>query len=416
MLTPDVGHLDRRIAQEATTLAGRGWTVDIWATVDPDLAYDDDLPAGVRLIGTSRSPLPEGRRRGVLRWARRALARVVPPLGRVVEVWQYRRRRLEADIAEANLPDILRLDPFDLVVAHDVPMMPLGARLKEAWNARLISDLHEMYAEQDEYFTTQTARRYWRGLEGAGLAVSDGIICVNAAVARYVVANYAPSAPMVTITNAVPFQLPSTPGPSIRQIYAIPEEARVLVFAGSLRPNKNLEALIEGFKRARLDGWVLAILGEGPLREQLEATIRRQGQERTVFVGQRAGQRDLIHVASTADVGILPYQALGLNYQLATPNKLFEYIQARLPIATSKLPEIERIVAPLGTAGFVDYSGADSTARGLVDFIRDVLPTITGARLEAAAAAVSWEREEPVLLDLVSRATGAVEPREDPPT
>ena len=115
----------------------------------------------------------------------------------------------------------------------------------------------------------------------------------------------------------------------------------------------------------------------------------------------------MIQVAASADVGLLPYQEIGFNYRIATPNKLFEYIQARLPIATSRLPEIERIVTPLGTAGFVDFSSADAMARSLEAFLRDYLPAITPDLLEAAAVAVSWEREEAGLLDLVERAVEA---------
>jgi glycosyltransferase involved in cell wall biosynthesis len=174
----------------------------------------------------------------------------------------------------------------------------------------------------------------------------------------------------------------------------------------------NLEVMIEGFAAANHDGWVLAILGEGPLQDELEAMVRRRRLEDRVFLGRHVRQRDLIQVASSADIALLPYQAFGFNYLIATPNKLFEYIQARLPIATSRLPMIERIVGVHGNGAFVDFSTAESLTAGLVTFVRDVAPGIKPAALEAAAREFSWENEEDVLLSLTGQvmAKGARSP------
>jgi glycosyltransferase involved in cell wall biosynthesis len=404
MLTPDEGHLDRRIAQEAGTLARHGWEVDIYPAVDSSLDYEADLPAGVRLLG---NPMPVGSmaaRGPTLRRLKRTIARAVPAAGQLIERVQYRTRDIAREITDANLAHLVGLGRFDLVFAHDVPVMPLGARLKIAWDARMISDLHEVFPEQDEYFTTHTARDYWRGLEGAGLAGSDGILCVNAAVADYIRATHAPTAPIAVIQNSVPYVQPSRAGPTVRTYYPISDTSRIVLFVGSLRPHKGLEVIIEGFAAANLEGWVLAILGEGPLQDGLEAIVRRRGLGDRVFLGRRVPQGDLINVAASADIGLLPYQASDFNHLIATPNKLFEYIQARLPIATSRLPMVERVLDVHGTGAFVDFSTAEATTAGLAAFVRDVAPGITPATLEAAAREFSWENQEPTLLEAVDQA------------
>jgi glycosyltransferase involved in cell wall biosynthesis len=403
MLTPDEGHLDRRIAQEAGTLAHLGWEVDIYPAVDPGLDYEADLAPRVRLLGNPTPVRAASAQRRTLRRAKRTLAQMVPAAGQLIEVVQYRTRDIANEITGINLPHLLGLGRFDLVFAHDVPVMPLAARLKDAWGSPFISDLHEVFPEQDAHFTTRTARGYWRGVEAAGLAASDGIICVNAAVAEYVRATHAPSAPIAVIHNSVPYTKLSPSGPTMRTYYPIADGARIMLFVGSLRPHMNLEVMIEGFAAANRDGWVLAILGEGPLQDELEAMVRRRRLEDRVFLGRHVRQRDLIQVASSADIALLPYQAFGFNYLIATPNKLFEYIQARLPIATSRLPMIERIVAVHGNGAFVDFSTAESLTAGLVTFIRDVAPGIKPAALEATAREFSWENEEDALVSLVAR-------------
>ena len=417
MLTPDEGYLDRRIAQEAGSLAARGWGVDIFSAVDPRLAYGDELPPAVHLLLTQRPPRPSSSRRGRLRRVRRWLAGRVPPVDRAIEAAQYRRRDIAGEISQATQPELLRLEPYELVVAHDVPVMPVAERLKTAWGARLISDLHEVFPEQDEHFTSGTARAYWRALEGAGLAASDGIICVNDAVADYVRTTHGPAAPVAVVHNAVPYVTPSPEGGAgIRSIYPIPDGARVMLFAGSLRPHTSLEVLIEGFGRADLGGWVLAILGAGSLQAELEGLVRRLGLGGRVYLGRRVDQRDLIRAASSADVGLLPYQAVGFNHLIATPNKLFEYIQARLPIATSRLPMVERIVNAHGNGAYLDFSNASRLGTDLAAFVGTTLGTISPAALEAAARQFSWENEEVPFLGLVDQVMDGFEatPRRGP--
>ena len=80
MLTPDEGHLDRRIAQEAGTLTARGWEVDIYPAADPGLDYEADLPAGVRLL-VNPGPVRAAGGRGCGRSSEPSLARRHRPAG-----------------------------------------------------------------------------------------------------------------------------------------------------------------------------------------------------------------------------------------------------------------------------------------------------------------------------------------------
>jgi hypothetical protein len=98
---------------------------------------------------------------------------------------------------------------------------------------------------------------------------------------------------------------------------------------------------------------------------------------------------------------------VGINHRIATPNKLFEYLQARVPFATSRLPMIERLLEGTSVSGFVDFSSTATTADGLNRFVHEVLPGITEEARERAARRYSWESEEPSLLEVVDAAMAA---------
>ena len=79
------------------------------------------------------------------------MVRLLPAIGDLVETAQYRRRTRELDLVETGFSDLSARSRYDVVFAHDVPVFPLGARLKEFWDCLLICDLHEIFPEQDQH-------------------------------------------------------------------------------------------------------------------------------------------------------------------------------------------------------------------------------------------------------------------------
>jgi glycosyltransferase involved in cell wall biosynthesis len=55
-------------------------------------------------------------------------------------------------------------------------------------------------------------------------------------------------------------------------------------------------------------------------------------------------REELAAYSAGADVGVIPYEPVGLNNTYTTPNKLFEYLSVGLPIVCSHLPELVRVV------------------------------------------------------------------------
>jgi glycosyltransferase involved in cell wall biosynthesis len=402
MLTPDEGYLDRRIVQEAASLAQAGHTVHIHAAVDTALRYEGVIPAGVEFRRIASPVRRDSRLRRPLRAMKRVVQRLQPAAAALIEASQYRLRDMAAEITKANEGELLSGLRYDLVFAHDIPVLPLALELKRSWHSRVICDLHELFAEQTAWISSGTGRRYWQSIE-ARLREVDGILAVNQGVAEYVRERYGPDAPMGVVHNSLPYAdlRAVRRGPSLSTFYPIPPGMRTMVWAGTLRAQTNLGTLIRGFGKAQLSGWSLAIVGDGPLRDDLVRLVSAEGLTERIFLGKRAAQDDLVPLAASAHVGLLPYQEESANLRIATPNKLFEYMQARVPIATSDLPEIARIVRQTGTARIVDFSTPDSTAAGLRTFVERELGGISSERLEEAAHQFSWERDELRLSEVV---------------
>ena len=400
MLTPDQGFLDRRITQEARTLAGAGWSVDIFPTHLPLDPPAEMLAPDVRMV-----PRPSQPRASRARRFKHLLRDVAPRLHRMADGAQSLVTDRAGQIAAWNLDYLLGRGPYAAVFAHDIPVLPLAVRLKSVWGCAVICDLHEIYPDMVTGASSALTRRYWRRVESRFLPQADGILCVNAAVEEYVRGLYAPSTPIAVVHNSVPYTAdPRVPGCDIRGLYGLSDARRVLAFAGTLGADTNIETLVAGFGRAHIEGWILALLGSGPLEERLGTIVSEDRLADRVFLGRPVPQQDWVPMLSSAHAGALPYRAIDRNHLISTPNKLFEYAQARLPIAASRLPMIERIITANGNGAFVDYANPATTAEGLRRFIASDLAGFSRDALEIAARNLSWERDEEAFLSVVSQA------------
>ncbi|MGZ7030462.1 MAG: glycosyltransferase, partial [Thermoanaerobaculia bacterium] len=101
-----------------------------------------------------------------------------------------------------------------------------------------------------------------------------------------------------------------------------------------------------------------------------------------------------------ADMGVIPYQRVGLNHEYSTPNKLFEYMHVGVPILVNDLPEIRRIVNEVDFGLVVDCSDPGAIAKGIQKLLSDP-ERVKEMRANARAAAprYSWDAQEEKILD-----------------
>jgi len=403
MLAPETGFLSRRIAQEAATLGRIGADVDVYPALD-GLSGVGAIGPGARLLPKAAA-LPASDT--LARRAKGIVRRRARPVHRLIDALQYSLIDRAKQIADANEAELQRLGPYDLIVAHDLPVLPLALRLKRAWRVPVVVDLHEIFPEQTDVLGSPQAAAYWRRVESACLPEVDGIVSVNEAIDDYVVKWYRVTPNRAVVHNAVPYRDNVGPPsrPSIHEIYELPEAVRIAVFAGSLRLNGNLSMLIEGFGEAQLDGWVLAFIGDGPARQDLERLVIARGLGDRVRIGYQAPQQDLVSIISTGDFGVIPFRPVSMNLEISTPAKLYEYIQARLPVLTTELPLVARIVNEHHNGAFLDASTSATTADGFRQFVSESLPAIGPDILERTARSVSWQAEEAQLLAVLDAAS-----------
>lgn len=393
MLTPD-RQIDRRILLSADSLEAAGWDVTIIAMPLDAQAADDRR---VVRIGSDASPVNrENRVLDAYRWVRGHL----PMNGRLMRwmkrlAWRYLVDQ-ESFYSKLFYSTGSRYSPH-VFVANDLPMLPVAKLLAEKCGARLVYDSHELYSEQE--FSDREKRR-WAEIETKYIGACDVVITVNQSIAAELEQRYGIAEAKVIYNAERTSQAPAL-SRRLHEVFGLSADKKIVLLQGGLSAGRNLEVLVDAMQYVRNPSVVLVVLGDGLLLHSLQKMSQQQGLVGRVYFHAAVPQSALLELTAAADAGVIPYQATCLNNHYCTPNKLFEFIAAGLPILATDLPEIRKMVQEQNI-GLVGDTGSPKNLAALIDdFFSDEQRFATWkARVSVVRQLICWEQEEKKLVEI----------------
>jgi glycosyltransferase involved in cell wall biosynthesis len=113
----------------------------------------------------------------------------------------------------------------------------------------------------------------------------------------------------------------------------------------------------------------------------------------------RMPYKDMMAITRLAEIGFTLDKPNNLNYLFSLPNKLFDYIQANVPIIASHLTEIERIIRDYNIGTFIEEHNPEHIAQKIKEVLSDEETLkIWKNNLNTAAQDLCWENEEQTLI------------------
>jgi glycosyltransferase involved in cell wall biosynthesis len=393
MLTMD-RQIDRRILLSASSLEAAGWDVTIIAMPPDEMARDDKRV--VRIASDVGAAHRTNWVRAGYCWLRALLPMNGCLMRRVKRfAWIYFvdpesfYTTLFYSTASKYTPRVF--------VANDLPMLPVAAQLAKRCGARLVYDSHELYSEQE--FSKREKRR-WADIEAKHIRACACVITVNKSIALELERRYGVSDVKV-IYNAERTSAPPSRSRRLHQAFGLSRDQRIVLMQGGLSAGRNLEVLVDAMRHVHNLSVVLVILGNGLLLQTLKKRVHQRNLTGRVFFHPAVPQHELLEFTAAADAGVIPYQATCLNNRYCTPNKLFEFIAAGLPIVATDLPEIRELVYARGI-GLVGNTNSPKALAELLDdfFANEQRFAAWKAQVLVVRREVCWEREERKLVAL----------------
>ncbi len=260
----------------------------------------------------------------------------------------------------------------------------------------VVYDSHELYPEMSRHGDLEKRMLYW--VDRACARRASAVITVNESIAQEFQTRYNISKPYIVLNSPPLSRRPSLENTNsrnlIRSQLPVADDAALVIYQGGFSPNRGLENLLRSF--LHLDDVFLVMMGWGPLEEELHKIRDDLMLEHKVYFIPPVPQKELLHYTGDADIGVIPYQAVGLNNFYTTPNKLFEYILAGIPVAASNFPELKRFLGRYD----IGYTFDPNDIENIASVIRQTLAAKDklSLNLNQAAKELSWEQQEKTLL------------------
>jgi glycosyltransferase involved in cell wall biosynthesis len=281
----------------------------------------------------------------------------------------------------------LKVDVFH---ANDLPILPAVTKAAKKTNSKVIYDSHELYMEQGMFLSDLITNRY-TNYERKGIHQSNAVITVNEFIAKELKKRYK--------INKEPYVIYNYPHATATKM---PEkktdDETTLLYQGLYAPGRGLEELIESMKYVD-NQFRLKLRGVGDYRFRLRDLVKKHKLEDKVEILPPVKSSELTKSAQFADVGVIMYEPDCLNSYFASPNKLFEYVNAGLAILCNDLPFVKSIVTKYGLGVCSPQINPKTLAATINQFNRENI-RIFKNNARKVSNTFTWENQESIIYEI----------------
>ena len=270
--------------------------------------------------------------------------------------------------------------------------------------ARYIYDAHDFYSqlEDNESFPSFWSRwiiPFERVVETWCIKHAAAVVTVNDGIAQLIQDAYGPRA--IIIRNAHDLRLDQAPSQHIRQQLHLPPDQFLVVSVGHAKPGMAIEEMLKALLSLPLNVHV-AFLGDG--YAPYDKTVQEHNLEGRVHFVLPVKPYEVVPFIRSADAAIVLYYSKSVDYQYSLPNRFFQSIAAELPMLYPELAEIKRLAELYSVGMLIDPRLPQSISTAIEELMRDPERVHhLKHNLRIAKEKLSWEHEEEVLRDLLTR-------------
>ncbi|MBP2639678.1 MAG: capsular polysaccharide biosynthesis protein [Firmicutes bacterium] len=285
---------------------------------------------------------------------------------------------------------IKRIKP-DIIHANDFDTLPSAFLAAKKTKSKLVYDSHEIFCENINIQKKPVRKCISKILERMLVKKVDAMISVSNAAANYFANTYEIKLPTV-ITNCPYSVEPTKLETKVKHFTAI--------YSGIMIEDRGYEEYVKS--AAYLEhGIKLALLGYGPILDKLKAISSEDNLDNRVSFEKPVEIAEIVPAISKFHVGIVVTKPLNINFLYTVSNKLFEYVQARIPVIMSNIPEHRYLnekykfgliideVSPMQISKAINMLAAD----------QELYETLS-VNCEKMAKEMCWENESEKLINI----------------
>ncbi len=250
--------------------------------------------------------------------------------------------------------------------------------------------------------------------------VCDVIMQADISRAEHMARTYRLKKEILVLRNVPKCNLPAVEPVNLHQRLEWPPETVVYMYHGILGHGRGIGPSLKALRQvAKHHSVGLLLFGWGREKHMLhlKALIHEYEQETSGFQGRLFPPMEYEALRAWilgADVGICMIENTSLSYYLAAPSKLYQYMEAGIPVIGSDFPEFRRVFQTADCGLLVNPDDEDEIAAAFLKLAGDARSRKQkgAAGRKAALETYNWEREKAVLLQALKEVSP--QPPENP--
>lgn len=155
----------------------------------------------------------------------------------------------------------------------------------------------------------------------------------------------------------------------LREKLNLNNEVKIFLYQGVILEGRGIELFIRNLKK--IENAVFVIIGDGPFRSTFEKIAEEENLTDRVFFLGKVPHEELINYSAGADFGLVLIENISKSYYYALPNKLFEYIAAGLPVISSNLPQMRKVVENYKVGEIIDIEEKKDFNEKISNLVKD---------------------------------------------
>lgn len=284
----------------------------------------------------------------------------------------------------------------DLLYANDLDTLLPNYLVSKLKKIPLVYDSHEYFTGVPELENNNFARKCWIYIEKKIFPKLKHIFTVNDSIAGLYRKQYNKE---VKVVRNVPLKTDFNREKNRIEL-GLPLEKNIIILQGAgINVDRGGEELIEAMNY--IENTILLIIGGGDVIDTLKTMTKKMGlNDRIVFINKRP-YSELMQYTSNADLGLTLDKGTNINYIFSLPNKLFDYIMAGIPVLSSDLPEIRKIIEKYDIGEIIESHKPVEIADKINQMLKDKEKLKKySLNTKTAINELCWENEEVELINV----------------
>ena len=290
----------------------------------------------------------------------------------------------------------------DVLLSNDLDTLLANYLVSRIRKRELVYDSHEYYTETPELVNRKFVQGIWKRIERWIFPKLKHAYTVNESIAALFREKYKVT---VEVIRNLPYRREYKIEKS-REELGLPLNKKIILLQGAgINIERGTEEMTEAMQY--IDHAVFVIIGDVDVIEQLQEQVRKMKLDSKVIFIPTMPFKQLYQYTVHADIGISLDKDTNINYRFSLPNKIFDYIQARVPVLVTDLVEIRKVVEEYNIGMVAESHEPAMIASTIKEMLnRTDQYEIWKENLNFAASELCWEKEEKKLTQIYSPFAG----------